>query len=93
MTIEELEEKFQQVRQLRWLEEIAHDYREQLELIAKNPDYYTITGVRFSCRGSERGFNLNPHHPIPLQYLREGLADALSGLEREIETLKAEIQR
>ena len=93
MTIEELEEKFQQMRQLRWLEGIAHDYREQLELIDKNPDYYTIRYIAYSCRGSERAVTINPHRPIPVQYLREGLAEALGKLEREIETLKAEIQR
>ena len=93
MTIEELEQKFIQLRNLRWLEGKAHDYREQLELISREPDYYTIRYIAYSCRGSERTVPINPHHPIPVKYLREGLADALSGLEREIETLTAEIER
>lgn len=93
MTIEELDQKIVQLRKLRWMEGIAHDYREQLELIAKNPDYYTIRYIAYSCRGSERTVTINPHHPIPAKYLRDGLADALSSLEHEIETLKAEIQR
>lgn len=93
MTIEELEQKFVQLRNLRWMEGIAHDYREQLELIAKEHDYYTIRYIAYSCRGSERTVTINPHHPIPVQYLRDGLAEALGSLEHEIETLKAEIQR
>ena len=93
MTIEELEQKFVQLRNLRWMEGIAHDYREQLELIAKEPDYYTIRYIAYSCRGSERTVTIDPHYPIPVQYIRDGLAEVLGNLEHEIETLKAAIER
>lgn len=93
MTIEELEEKFQQMRQLRWLEGIAEVYREHLSLIDKNTDTYIIRGISYSCRGEGRMIESNPHRPIPAKYLRDGMAEALGNLEREIANLKSEIER
>lgn len=93
MKIEELEEKFQQVRQLRWLEDIAEVYREHLALIDHNADTFTIRGIAYTCRGDGRSLDSNPHRPIPAKYLRDGLAEVLGNLEHEIETLKTEIER
>lgn len=67
-----------------WLCEIRASYKEHIELIRRERDYYTVDGIIYSARGDTRTLNINSHKSISPDIIQTGLADAVSKLDAEI---------
>lgn len=96
MTIQELEQKNELLRKLRWLEDIRLAYGQMLERIRRNTKdgvcSFTIEGIDYSDCGDGRTFNLNPHRTIDPRHIADGLDEAIKALDAEIAALTATIE-
>lgn len=92
MKIEQIEVKYNQVHQLRWLESIAREYEGAAEYMEKNRDTFTITGIGYENRGEQRVIHINPHRPIAIIPIRSALLGAADLIRKEVEKLKIEIE-
>lgn len=85
------EDYFNKHQHLRWLEHIAQEYKDDIALIEREWDHFTIVGVGYNARGDTSVMNFNPHRTIKPGYILDGLKEALKGLESDIEKIKEEI--
>lgn len=93
MTIEQIEQKAEQINTLRWLESIADGYEDAADYIRKNAEYFTIEGVIYSCKGPcATPIQINPHRPISSTHLLDALIEAAAGIREEARALKAKIE-
>ena len=86
MKYDEIEQK---VQSYRWLKSIAKDYREMIDRIHAEKDYFRVEKIAYTARGDMRYLDLNCHRTIPGHYIAEGLQEALAGIEDEIKQLEA----
>ena len=84
-------EYFEKHNHLQWLEHIAQEYKDDIAIIEREWDHFTIVGVGYNARGDTAVMNFNPHRTIKPSYILDGLKEALQGLEIEIEKIKEEI--
>ena len=84
MNISEFDELEKKVRHYRWLQDVAKVYKDMIDLIEREKEYFTIQSFSYSARGDVRRFQVNSHHTIPYTYIRDGL-------KAELETINAEI--
>ena len=89
MKYDEIEQK---VQSYRWLESIAKEYREMIDRINAEQDYFTVEKIAYSARGDTQYLNLNCHRTIPGHYIADGLKEALTGIDEELKQLKAEME-
>lgn len=89
MKYDEIEKK---VQSYRWLEGIAKNYREMINRINTEQDYFTVEKIAYTARGDMQYLDLNCHRTIPGHYIAEGLKEALTGIDKELKQLKAELE-
>ena len=89
MKYNEIEQK---VQSYRWLKSIAKDYREMIDRIHAEKDYFRVEKIAYMARGDMQYFDLNGHRTIPSHYIAEGLQEVLAGIEDEIKQLEAEMK-
>ena len=89
MKYDEIEQK---VQSYRWLKSIAKDYREMIDRIHAEKDYFRVEKIAYTARGNMQYLDLNCHRTIPSHYIAEGLQEALAGIEDEIKQLEAEMK-
>ena len=89
MKYDEIEQK---VQSYRWLKSIAKDYREMIDRIHAEKDYFRVEKIAYTARGDMQYLDLNCHRTIPGHYIAEGLQEALAGIEDEIKQLEAEMK-
>lgn len=85
------EEYFEKHKHLLWLEHISQEYKEDIAIIERELDHFTIVGVGYNARGDTRVMDFNPHRTIKPRYILDGLKEALQGLEIDIKKIKEEI--
>ena len=76
----------------KWLSDIAARYHSMIQLIESEKDFFTIYGFSYAARGDVSLFNVNPHRTIPNSYIKQGLEDAVRGIEQEIKELETELK-
>lgn len=86
------EEYIDAVNHLRWLEGIAKQYTEHLQLIEHEADYYTVQAIHYTARGDGRVFNVNSHRSIPTSFIYDGLLAALSAVNEEIKHTREQLK-
>lgn len=89
MKYKEIEQK---VQSYRWLESIAKEYREMIDRINAEQEYFRVEKIAYTARGDMQYLDLNCHRTIPSHYIAEGLQEALAGIEDEIKQLEAELE-
>lgn len=89
MKYNEIENK---VLSYRWLESISKEYREMLDHISSEQEYFRVEKIVYTARGDMQYFNLNCHHTISGHYIADGLKEALIGVDEEIKQLKTELE-
>ena len=89
MKYDEIEKK---VQSYRWLDGIAKDYREMIDRIQREQDYFRVEKIAYTARGDMQYLDLNCHRTIPWQYIADGLKEALTGIDEELKQLKAELE-
>lgn len=77
------------IRTYHWLKEIAESYKNSIELMDKEKDYFDVYAIIYSARSDPRKMEINPHRTIPVKYLRDGLQEALDGVLKEIEEMES----
>ena len=82
----------QKVQSYRWLQGIAKEYREMIDRIHAEKEYFRVEKIAYTARGDMRYLDLNCHRTIPYHYIAEGLQEALAGIDEEIKQLKAELE-
>lgn len=86
---EELQTK---VNYYKWLKSIANNYHYMIRLIESEKDFFTIYSFSYAARGDVMPFNVNPHRTIPSSYIKQGLEDAVMGIEQEMKELETELK-
>ena len=89
MKYDEIEQK---VQSYRWLKSIAKDYREMIDRIHAEKDYFRVEKIAYTARGDMQYLDLNCHRTIPGHYIADGLREALIGIDEEIKQLKVELE-
>lgn len=89
MKYDEIEQK---VQSYRWLQGIAKEYREMIDRIHAEKEYFRVEKIAYTARGDMQYLDLNCHRTIPSHYIAEGLQEALAGIEDEIKQLAAEMK-
>ena len=89
MKYDEIEQK---VQSYRWLEGIAKEYREMIDRIHAEKEYFRVEKIAYTARGDMQYLDLNCHRTIPYHYIAEGLKVALIGIDEEINKLKEELE-
>lgn len=89
MKYDEIEQK---VQSYRWLESIAKEYREMIDLINREKEHFKVEKIAYTARGDMHYLDLNCHRTIPWHYIADGLKEALTGIDEEIKQLKAELE-
>ena len=89
MKYEEIEQK---VQSYRWLEGIAKEYREMIDIIQREQDYFRVEKIAYTARGDMQYLDLNYHRTIPGHYIADGLKEALTGIDEELKQLKEELE-
>ena len=89
MKYDEIEQK---VQSYRWLESIAKEYREMIDLINREKEHFKVEKIAYTARGDMQYLDLNCHRTIPWHYIADGLKEALTGIDEEIKQLKAELE-
>jgi hypothetical protein len=82
----------QKVESYRWLESIAKEYREMIDLIQREQEYFRVEKIAYTARGDMQYFDLNCHRTIPGRYIADGLKAALIGIDEELKQLKEELE-
>lgn len=90
MKIEDIEKK---VSLYRWLQGIAEEYQDMIDLIEREGTYFNVVGISYSICDETRSFNINSHRPISNRYIKEGLEEAIRDIRKEIEGLRAELEK
>ena len=80
------------VQSYRWLESIAKEYREMIDRINSEQEYFRVEKIAYTARGDMQYLDLNCHRTIPAHYIADGLKEALIGIDEEIKQLKAELE-
>jgi len=93
MSIRELQVKIEQLRHLRWLEEIRKEYAAMTKYIENNGDSFCIIGIGYECRSEGQRFEVNPHRTLNNKYIIAALCEAVENLDQEIADLTAKIER
>ena len=88
MKYDEIEQK---VQSYRWLQCIAKEYREMIDRIHAEQEYFRVEKIAYTARGDMQYLDLNCHRTIPGHYIADGLKEALVGIDEEIKQLKAEL--
>ena len=86
-------EYFEHHNHLVWLQDIAKDYREQIDLMEREGDSFVIYAILYSARDDGRSMKINPHRPIDPRFILDGLRDALHAVENEIADLKEKLNK
>ena len=87
---EELKHK---VETYEMMKAVANDYRNFIELIDRERDYFRVEEIIYSARGDNRKLNLNSYYaPIPYTVIRDGLQSALEKLEAEMSEMEKELK-
>lgn len=89
MKYDEIEQK---VQSYRWLEGIAKKYREMIDRIHAEKEYFRVEKIAYTARGDMQYLDLNCRRTIPYQYILEGLKAALICIDEEINQLKEELE-
>lgn len=89
MKYDEIEQK---VQSYRWLQGIAKEYREMIDRIHAEKEYFRVEKIVYTARGNMQYLDLNCHRTIPGHYIADGLKEALLGIDEEIKQLKAELE-
>jgi DNA-binding MarR family transcriptional regulator len=89
MKYDEIEKK---VQSYRWLEGIAKEYREMIDRIHSEQDYFRVEKIAYTARGDMKYLDLNCLRTIPVRYIADGLKEALTGIDEELRQLKAELE-
>ena len=89
MKYDEIEQK---VQSYRWLQGIAKRYREMINRIYAEKEYFRVDKIAYTARSDTQYLDLNCHRTIPYHYIAEGLQEALAGIDEEIKQLKAELE-
>ena len=89
MKYDEIEQK---VQSYRWLKSIAKDYREMIDRIYAEKDYFRVEKIAYTARGDMQYLDLNCHRTIPGHYIADWLKEALAGIDEELKQLKAELE-
>lgn len=82
----------QKVQSYRWLQSIAKEYREMIDRIHSEHDYFRVEKIAYTARCDMQYLDLNCHRTIPAHYIADGLKAALIGIDEEIKQLKAELE-
>ena len=91
MTIEQIIEKNNQIKTLKWLEYIAQSYEDAVALIEKYPAF-TVTAIGYTCRGDGEVLNINPHRSLDNRIIAHALKEAAERVRIEANDLKAKIE-
>ena len=67
-----------------WLKGIENAYKEYIERIEKEGDFFVIEGINYTNRGPIETMELNSHRTIPNTFILEGLKIALKKVQDEI---------
>ena len=87
---EELKHK---VETYEMMKAVANDYRNVIELIDRERDYFRVEEIIYSARGDSRKLHLNPYYaPIPYTVIRDGLQAALKKLEAEMSEMEKKLK-
>ena len=79
------------VQSYRWLESIAKEYREMIDRINSEQEYFRVEKIAYTARGDMQYLDLNCHRTIPAHYIADGLKEALIGIDGEIKQIKEEL--
>jgi len=87
---EELKHK---VETYEMMKQVADEYREAIQLIDYEKEYFQVERITYHARGNSRQLPLNPYYaPIPHTVIRDGLQAALTKLEGEMSDMEKELK-
>ena len=90
--MDNLEKLQTKIDHYKWLSDIADKYRNMIKLIESEKDFFVIYGFSYAARGDIRDFDINPNRTISNSYIKQGLEDAVKGVEQEIKELETELK-
>ena len=85
-------EYIEQIRKLEWMESVERLYSEYLNRMDKEKENFVIQSIGFTARGDGEKMQINPHFPIPYNYICAGLNAARVALNDEIKELRGKLK-
>ena len=89
MKFEELEKKMESYR---WIRAIADEYRQAIQMIEAEKEYFRVEEILYSARSDTRQLHINCHRTIPYTFIRDGLNAAYANVLIELGELEEQLK-